>query len=337
MLSLAKARNRARHIFEAAFDGIDAAAQIPARPHSPTFETVTEQFITRYAKPKNRGWKTQEAELKREFSPYWGKKPINTITRRDVLDVLDRISDRTSPQRANRQLALIRKFFNWCLERGILETSPAANIKPPGREVSRDRVLSDDEIRSVWTCCDAVGHPFGAIFKLLLVTAQRREEVGRMRWADLDLEKGMWTIPRERSKNNVGNEVPLSALALVLIKKLPRFEGEVLVFPASNGSGQPASGYSKAKLRLDRLIAENREPNELPAIPEWWLHDLRRTAASGMARLGVAPHVIERVLNHISGSQSGVAGIYNRYGYLPEKRQALAKWSRYVERLIGSP
>src|SRR5439155_21148359 len=108
------------------------------------------------------------------------------------------------------------------------------------------------------------------------------------------------------------------------IKKLPRFEGEVLVVPASNGSGQPASGYSKAKLRLDRLIAENREPNELPAIPELWLHDLRRTAASGMARLGVAPLVIGRVPDHVSGSQSGVAGIHNRYGDLPEKRQALA-------------
>jgi hypothetical protein len=162
VLSLAKARERARHIFEAVFDGIDPAATPAAvRPPTPAFEVIAEQFITRYAKPKNRGWKRQQADLKREFTPDWGKKPIDTITRRDVLDVLDRISDRASPQRANRQLALIRKFFSWCLERGILETSPAANIKPPGREASRDRVLSDSEIRSVWICCDALGHPFG--------------------------------------------------------------------------------------------------------------------------------------------------------------------------------
>jgi integrase len=155
-----------------------------------------------------------------------------------------------------------------------------------------------------------------------------------MRWADLDLGKGIWTIPRERSKNGIANEVPLSPLALAIIKALPKFEGEDFVFAASNGSGNPASGYSKAKLRLDRLIAARRAAEELPAILEWWLHDLRRTAASGMARLGVAPHVIERVLNHISGSQSGVAGIYNRYGYLPEKRRALEAWGRYIENLF---
>src|SRR5205085_8749991 len=140
----------------------------------------------------------------------------------------------------------------------------------------------------------------------------------------------IWTIPRERSKNNVANEVPLSRLALALINKLPRFAGEDLVFSASTGSGQPASGYSKVKLRLDRLIAAQRQANGLPVMPEWWLHDLRRTTASSMAQLRVPPHVIERVLNHISGSQSGVAGIYNRYGYLPEKRQALEKWGRYI-------
>jgi integrase len=335
VISLAKARERARCIFEAAFDGVDPTEmQLPARDQAPTFDKVAEQFITRYAKPKNRGWHRQQVDLAREFAPYWGKRPIDTITRRDVLDVLDRISDRSSPLRANRHLALIRKLFNWCLERGVLETSPAANVKPPGREVSRDRVLSDDEIRSVWVCCDAVGHPFGAIFKLLLVTAQRREEVGRMRWVDLDLGKGSWTIPRERSKNDVANEVPLSPLALAIIKELPRFGGEDLVFSASNGSGQPASGYSKAKLRLDRMIAARRAAEGFPEMPEWWLHDLRRTAASGMARLGVAPHLIERVLNHISGSQAGVAGIYNRYGYLPEKRKALEAWGDYVHSLV---
>jgi integrase len=335
IISLAKARARARHLFEAASEGVDPAeALAPAREPAPSFENVAEQFIRRYTKPKNRGWHRQQVDLAREFAPYWGKRPIDTITRRDMLDALDRISDRVSPLCANRQLALIRKFFNWCLERGILETSPAANVKPPGREVSRDRVLSDDEIRSVWTCCDAVGHPFGSNFKLLLVTARRREEVGRMRWADLDLGKGNWTIPRERSKNDVANEVPLSPLALAIIKKLPHFEGEALVFAAANGSGHPASGYSKAKLRLDRMIAARRASDGLPEMPEWWIHDLRRTAASGMARLSVPPHVIERVLNHISGSQSGVAGIYNRYGYLPEKRQALDAWSRYVEGLV---
>ncbi len=336
ILSLATARERARRAFELAWDGVDPADSRPQAAARPAlnFAEAAKQFIDRYARPKNRGWHRQEVDLSREFTPLWGTRPIDTITRRDVLDVLDRIADRTSPLRASRHLALIRKLFNWCLERDILQTSPAANIKPPGREVSRDRVLSDDEIRLMWDCAGAVGHPFGAIFKLLLVTAQRRDEVGQMRWRDLDLGQGIWTIPRERSKNNVANEVPLSSLALALINGLPRFAGEDFVFSASNGSGRPASGYSKAKLRLDRLMDAKRAAEGSPSALEWWVHDLRRTAASGMARLGTPPHVIERVLNHISGSQAGVAGIYNRYGYLPEKRKALEVWAAHLESIL---
>lgn len=143
-------------------------------------------------------------------------------------------------------------------------------------------------------------------------------------------------MPREVSKNNVANEVPLSLLAITIIRNLPRYADEKYVFPAANRSGRPASGYSRAKRQIDKEIDELRSKDQKPSMAGWWLHDLRRTAASSMARLGVAPHVIERVLNHISGSQSGVAGIYNRYGYLPEKRNALELWAQHLERIIGT-
>lgn len=339
MLSLANARAQARNAFHEVARGIDPAAKhVDRKPD--TFEEVAHEFIERHAKPKNRGWRYQEADIKRELTPLWGARPITEITRRDVLDVLDRVSGRTSPVRANRILALVRKLFAWCLDRGILETSPAASVKPPGREASRDRVLSDDEIRHVWKACDHLGYPFGVIFKLLLVTAQRRDEVGTMKWTDVDLSKGVWTVPREISKNGIANEVPLSPLAVSILSSVPRYvradgREDPLVFPAANGSGKPASGYSKAKMRLDRLINEQRSDDEIGEMPRWWLHDLRRTAASSMARLGVAPHLIERVLNHVSGSQSGVAGVYNRYGYLSEKKDTLDHWAEYLTAVIA--
>jgi integrase len=317
-----------------ASQGIDPTEKVKQEIKSDLFGAVADEFIERHAKPKNRGWKEQERDIKRDVLPYWRDKPIHTITRHHILQALDRVSERASPRSANRLLALIKKFFNWCLERGLLSSSPAANIKPPGKEESRDRVLSDDEIRYVWAGCDVLGYPFGSVIKLLLVTAQHRDEVRYMRWKDIDEDKALWTVPREHSKNNVANLVPLSPLAQKIIGELPRYVGEELVFPAANRSGQPASGYSKAKRRLDEEIGVRRREDEKPKMSGWWLHDLRRTAASNMAQLGIQPHVIERVLNHISGSQSGVAGIYNRYGYLDEKRDALETWARHIEELV---
>jgi integrase len=334
-LSLAKAREHARDALAQVGRGIDPALKVKQLREADTFEEVATQFIERYAKPKNKGWKEQQRDIERDLLPYWRRRRINSITRNDILEVLDRVIDRASPVSANRLLGLIRKLFNWCLERGILEVSPAASVKPPGKEQSRDRVLSDEELRYVWSAACDLGYPFGSVVRLLLVTAQRRDEVGTMRWQDLDLEKSNWTVPREISKNGVANEVPLSRLALDIIRHLPRFNDEEYVFPAANGSGRPASGYGKAKRKLDeRIHARRRADSAERPMPPWWLHDLRRTAASSMARLGTPPHTIERVLNHVSGSRAGVAGVYNRYGYQKEKQQALELWSNHVETVV---
>jgi integrase len=358
-LSLGVARKLAREAFDQIARGKDPDLDSKLLPDGDFFPIVAADFIDRYAKINNKGWKKQESDIKNELTPYWKYKKIDAITRKDVLKVLDHVMDHASPDRADRVLALIRKFFNWCLERGILETSPAATVKPVGKKNTRDRVLSDDEIRDIWIGFDALGYPFGDVFKLLLITAQRRNEVGFMRWGDIDLAKSMWTVPKEYSKNGVANEVPLSSLAIEIISALPRYSGEIYVFPAQNRVRQilrdeaqnilrvdpatavrwakdsrPISGYGHIKQRLDELIAERRIDEDRPTIPHWWLHDLRRTAASSMARLGVTPHIIERVLNHISGSQSGVAGIYNRYGYLPEKRDALESWAAQLTSIV---
>jgi integrase len=335
-LSLAAARERAREALQAVELGNDPAAEKAETREAATanpFEAVIAEFVERHCKArKNRGWRRQQVDLQREFLPYWRGRSIASIKREDILEVLDRIADRTSPVRANRYLALLKKLFSWAAERGYVDASPAAVVKPPGREVSRDRVLSDGELKTVWRACGEAGYPFGDLFRLLITTGQRLGEVASMRWENIN--GTAWTVPADIAKNGVANEVPLSMLAAGILDRI-RERGQDVdgwVFPATNDSGNPVSGFSKAKAHLDKALLVSGHQ-----IPPWRLHDLRRTGASGMARLGIEPHIIERVLNHISGSQAGVAGVYNRFRYEPEKRAALEAWAAHLAQLIDDP
>jgi integrase len=208
--------------------------------------------------------------------------------------------------------------MSWALDRGMIEVNPIAGLKPPHKEESRERVLSDQEIQALWVSADAEGYPFGDAVKVLTLTGQRRGEVAGMRWSEMDLDSGSWTIPAIRSKNRQSHEVPLSAPALTLVRSLPRFLGSDWVF-TTNGKS-PISGFGRFKRRLQ----SNAGPWG------WRIHDIRRTVASGMARLGVEPHVVEKVLNHRAGIISGVAAIYNRYAYEREKRAALDRWGSFI-------
>lgn len=192
-----------------------------------TIRPIAERFIERYAKPKNRNWKETQRIFDREIFPLWGDWPVTSITRKDVNDLLNAIVDRGSPTMSNRVLAQVRKFFNWCMDEDIIPISPAYGVKPKAKEHKRDRVLSDDEIVAVWNACDKIDWPFGPLIRLLFLTAQRRDEVASMRWDELNLATKMWTIPRERTKTDNANEVPLSDSALKIIANLttldPRF------------------------------------------------------------------------------------------------------------------
>jgi integrase len=353
-----KAREVARESMRQAQAGIHPVetrrAAEAARSEVPdAFGGVADLFLERYAKPNTRPSSSAETEriIKRELKPAWGSKPIRNIGRRDVIELLDGIVDRGAPVQANRTLAHMRRLFNWAREREIVDTNPAAGMRMPTTEVQRDRTLSDDEIRLFWGACGDVGWPFGPMFRLLLVTAQRRSEVAGMRWSELRLPDSQWVIPRERAKNDREHVVHLSGLAVEIIEALPRFARE------SNGgegksvgsdfalttTGESAiSGISRAKERLDnrmleRLraeLAEAGEDSKEAAVGEWTLHDLRRTATTGMAKLSITPHVIDRILNHVSGTIRGVAAVYNRHAYLDERKAALDAWSRYVESLV---
>ena len=250
--------------------------------------------------------------------PRWGKREAASITRRDVLDLMDALVDGGLPIGANRVLAAVRKMFGWAVERDILPTSPVVNVRAPGKETERDRVLTDEELKKVWEAAERKGGVSGAFLKTLILTAQRRDEVSSMRWADLDLEARVWTLPREATKGDRSHEVPLSPAVIEVLTALPRTGA--YVFSSTRGE-RPISGYSKIKVAADKLAG----------FDDWRLHDLRRTAGTGMARGGIATSTISRVLNHKEG---GVTKIYNRYGYLDEKRHALETWARKVESLV---
>jgi integrase len=230
-----------------------------------------------------------------------------SILRKDVISLIDGIVDRGAPIQANRTLAVLRRLFNWAVERELLDANPVSGMSMPAVEASRDRVLSDDEIRLFWSACEEIGWPFGPVFKLLLVTAQRRDEVGTAEWHEIDLATRLWTIPREKSKNDLAHEVHLSNLAIDLIKALPRIavpcdgDGKHLTeheYVFTTNGVRPASGYSRAKRRLDadmlkRLAKQKRDLDHeagRAVIAEWTLHDLRRTAASG-SNLTLGTHV----------------------------------------------
>jgi integrase len=311
-VSLSEARDAARVILR----DMQLGKHISAEEEPPALRTLGDtvpEFIEKHAKPKNRDWKQSIGLFKRFEGLY--DKPLAEIKRADIAKVLDSIMAEGKPYRTNRALAQIKKLFAWALDRGYIDVHPIVGLKPPAKEIARDRVLTDPEIQSLWRAAEELGFPFGPAIQLFLVTAQRRGEVTSMRWSQIDWQRGTWNIPAEVAKNGRVHEVPLSSLAIDILSVLPRLVGSDLVFTTTGTT--PISGFGRVKERLDELMG----------VSDWRFHDLRRTAASGMARIGVAPHMIEKVLNHVTGQISGVAAVYNRHGYAAEKREALETWA----------
>lgn len=324
-LSLTEARALARERMDEADRGIDRNRQkvlerhAAARRQAATFEVAAAHFIEDYAKAKGlRTWHLMERDILEIFNPVWGALPVAEITRDDIKDLL-REKARTAPIRSNRLLALIRKLLNWCVDEGLIETNPASRIVPYGKIQERDRVLSDPEKVLFWNSTGELGEPYASMLKVLALTAQRIGEVSGMRWAELDLAKGEWLIPRERAKRGVANLVPLSPEAVAIIDALPRMND--CVFTSGRAGNRPLSGFSKCKVRIDRLM---------PDVEPWIFHDLRRTAATAMRELGHDRLTVSGILNH---AEVGTTKIYDRYGMAAEKRAALEGWARHLIRL----
>jgi integrase len=322
MVSLADARRKAMELARDAELGALQPQEASEKQACPTLGDIIPDFIRLYAKPNTKDWKGTQSILAK-FDPI-AKKPLDEIKRTDVVRILDDIVASGTPTRANRALAAIKKLMNWCVDRGVIEISPVAHLRPPTKEKSRDRVLSHAEMQILWHAVVNEGYPFKQFVQLLMLTGQRRGEVAGMRWSEINLDEGIWTLPANRVKNGRLHVVPLSAQAIDILKSIPRFLNSDLVFTTTGKTS--ISGFGRLKERLALSLPDGTE--------DWRFHDFRRTVSTEMARLGVQPHVIDAVTNHKSGVVSGVAATYNRYTYLDEKREALQQWANEVEKLV---
>ncbi|MBU1212462.1 MAG: integrase arm-type DNA-binding domain-containing protein [Alphaproteobacteria bacterium] len=273
-VSLQAARQQAQQALGIVAKGEDPQAS--RRSHKATksnlFSDVVTQFVESHCQRRNRQSTAYETTrlLQAVFVPVWQRKPVAEIPRADVLSVIDGIEAAGTPAAARHAFAAIRKFFNWCVERGLIAQSPCLTLKAPGRPVARERVLSDGELTNVLQGTAAIGWPFGPIVELLILTAQRRGEVVGMQWSEIDMNEKLWTIPGSRTKNHRMHSVPLSDSVIILIENLPRHVDSPFVFPARGKPDQAYSGYSKGKRAL----------NALCSTTDWTLHDLRRTSAT---------------------------------------------------------
>jgi integrase len=322
-ITLHNARIEAQKVLAARLDGRDPATEKLEARRRLTADTVAE-VIALYGKlhlSQRRSGREVMQILQRNLVDRVGPRSVHSIAKRDVIDVVNAVVDRGAPVAANKTLKVVRSFFSWGVGRAILERSPCDGVRAPTVERARDRVLTDRELAAIIRAARQLGGPYGAIVEVLALTGQRRDEVARMSWKEVDLERRVWTLPAARTKNDRPHIVQLPDPAVAVIGAQPRAGG--LVF--SRNGVTPVGDFSSQKRRLDDLCG----------VSDWRLHDLRRTMVSGMARLGVAPHVADKILNHVAGTISGVAAVYQRHEFMNERRDALERWGAYVEALLA--
>lgn len=332
-VDLGQARKAGKEALQAVAEGRDPGVQkitakIEAKAGRDLIGTVFADFLNRHAKNR-RTRPGMEKMWNLHVADRWRGRRVQDIRKRDIIELLDDLEDGGMTVGSNRVLALVRKFFNWCVDRDIIDAPPTAGVKPRFAETTRERVLDDDEIERLWKATETVGYPFGPLTRLLLVTGQRLDEVASMPWSELKLDKQLWSLPGERTKNKRAHDVPLSDLAIEIIEGLPKIAGTRPYLFTTTGE-TPVSGFSRAKAILDRTIAEDGGAE----VPHWTFHDLRRTASTKMQRIGIAPHVIDAVTNHKSGVIQGVSATYARYDYADEKRAALDAWAVLLRSIV---
>lgn len=328
----AKAKQEARRLLQAGLTDRDLVGAVFTeyeKRHLPTLRESTSHEIKRL--------------FNKRILPRWRKRQMQEIGKRDILALADTMISEGAPISANRMIAAVSHFFNWAVQRDIIQHSPCIGIKKPSPQKTRDRVLSDSELRWLWLAANDIKWPFGPLTKLLILTGARRAEVTEMPEAELNTKAQLWTIPGNRAKNGLAHEIHLTDLAVEILEDLPRIKSKAGYLFTTTGE-TPVSGLSRAKLALDAAMLKHAkeeakktggDPAKVKIAP-WVMHDLRRTMATGMAALGIQLPVVERCLNHVSGSFGGVAGIYQRHNFAKEKVLAFEAWSSHVAGLVAA-
>jgi integrase len=366
-LTLRQARELANQIDRQRARGVDVIEQrktqkrreraVFADRAAVAFGAVVRRFIEEHSRTKTRRWRDVARLLGLHYTARgaeptlthgglierWAERPVREIDGHDIFTVIDEarkfsvpgIVARNKSRSDNRATALhaaLSSAFSWMQRERLIEANPCAGVHRPPAPPARDRVLTADEMRWLWRATDEAGEPFGSIVKLLLLTGQRLNEVAGMRRDEL--RDDFWELPKSRTKNKRLHVVPLAPAARDVIASAPRLAGSDLVFTTTGTT--PPSGWSKAKKRLDaamRLAARKERADAV--VSPWRLHDLRRTAVTGMAELGIRPDVIELCVNHASGARGGIAGVYNRSKLMDERRASLARWAEHVHGLVS--
>jgi integrase len=351
MLSLKDARSKATELRAEIERGADphgdkVVARRRATEVDDSFEVVVRRYIADMQRRQKRSWEwyarllglapngtpdtlaiirdgstDQRGRRRISLVDRWGARRIGDVTDADIIDALDRVSAH-APILANRLHAVLSALFGWAKGKRLVASNPCTDLDRPAEEHSRDRVLNDKELRKVWLAAGELGHPYAGIVRLLILTGQRRNEIADLRWSEIDLEERALHLPAARTKNARAHDVPLSAQALAIVAGLPRLVDADFVFTIKR---KPITGFSRMKEKLDAATG----------VADWTLHDLRRTVASGLQRLGVRLEVTEAVLNHRSGSTAGIVGVYQRHDYAAEKHDALQRWADHVDALVS--
>jgi integrase len=324
-MPLAKARALAREWLALVAQGQDPAALERERKGA-TFGAAMEDYLTRHVASQRRA-RVTEREIRFNVLPRWARRPLTDITKRDVIKLVDDIKDRGAPAQAHIVFGHVRGFFNWCIERDMLQSSPCDRLKMKkliGPKKSRSRVLDDDEIRAYWHAACKLGYPYEPFYKLALLTGQRRGEIAGAQWNEFDLQDKLWTIPRERFKSDADHRLPLSDAAAAILENIPRWAGGGYLF-STTGGVKPIGNFGHAKTDLDDFMKIKK-----PFV----LHDVRRTVRTNLAALRVSDLVAEMVIGH---GKKGLARVYDQHRYLDEMHEALELWAARVRDIVTPP
>ncbi len=296
---------------------------------SSTISGLIDEYIEKWAMPRKRSWKEDKRILDRDIKPAWGNRKAKDITKHDVVLLLEDIIKRGAPIAANRTFAYVRRMFNFAVERDLLCSTPCAAIKAPAKENQRDRCLSAQEIQDLWHGLETAPMSQATKFalKLQLVTAQRKGEILSAEWSEIDLETCWWIIPDNKAKNGIAQRVPLSELAIDLLKKVKQLNSESQWLFSSEIKDQPMRGES-----IDRAVRRSNSLFQKRKIKHFTPHDLRRTGATHMTEMGISRLIVSKILNHVD---SHITAIYDRHSYDAEKRNALEAWGRKLASIIN--
>jgi integrase len=300
------------------------------RKQADTFDAVAAEFIKRVL-PKQRRGKHVARELQREFVERWSGRPLTSITRSDVTEVINEAVDRGAFYQAHNLLGHVRTLFNWAIDQDYgLEVSPCDRIRPKaliGERKPRQHVLNDAELAGFWRATECIPYPFGPLFRLLILTGARRNEIAQARWAEINPKQKTLTVPPERFKSDAAHLIPLNSEAMALVEKLPRFNRGDYLFSTTFGE-RPVTGFAKAKERLDRLMTEELGGKFTP----FRIHDLRRTMRTRLASLRVPDTIAEMVIGH---GRKGLQRVYDQHQYEAEMREALTQWAARLREIVS--